>query len=231
MKENNRHFPSRLSLIGKWLVVTTLGWAISTLVVGGAYVHSWPEWQALVASYFLNGALIGAIVGLGQARILGSLQVPLLKWTLVTLMAYTIGLPASVVLASGITFWLWPADLPMLAGLPGTFMIIGLSQAALGGAVVGLVQWLVLRGRVVPATRRGGLLWILGNVSGLGIGGFLATILDGLTWLGYFSFPVGQLAARIMVGAILGLITGTILVILHQPEQFRPLTPTTARVQ
>jgi hypothetical protein len=190
---------------------------MSLLAIGDANIHSWPEWQALVVSYGLNGALIGVLVGLGQARILGPLQVPLLRWTFVTLVVYAIGLSVSVVLASAITFWTWPAELPMLTGDSTTFMWLDvLHIAPVAGAILGLGQWWVLRGYIGPTTRLGGLLWTLGNICGLGIGGFLARIISGLTWLGYFSYPVGRLTERAVVGAILGFITGAILVILRQ---------------
>ena len=58
MKEDNGPSDRKLLLVGKWLLVTMLGWAISLLAIGGASVHSWSEWQALVVSYGLNGALI-----------------------------------------------------------------------------------------------------------------------------------------------------------------------------
>jgi hypothetical protein len=211
MRENN----SQLSLFIKWLLVTTLGWMLNLLVVGGVNVHSQPELQALIASYFFNGVLIGLIVGLGQALILKSQQIPWLKWTFVTVIAYAIGLPASVWLASSFALWNWPAGLPRLTGNPSIFMIVDLHQAALGGVLLGVGQWLILRKHIVLATRRGALLWILGNLCGLGLGGFLATILDSLISLGYFSVPMGHIVARASVGAILGLVTGIILIILH----------------
>src|SRR5574337_1628180 len=108
MKEHNGPSDRKLLLVGKWLLVTMLGWAISLLAIGGASVHSWSEWHALVVSYGLNGALIGALVGLGQARILGPWQVTSLKWTLVTLVLYVVGLLAGVMLTSAINFWTWP---------------------------------------------------------------------------------------------------------------------------
>jgi len=232
MKEDNEPLGRKLLLVGKWLLITMLGWAISLLAIGGASVHSWSEWQALVVSYGLNGALIGALVGLGQARILGPWQVPSLKWTLVTLVLYVVGLLAGVVLTSAINFWTWPAELPMLTGASTTFMWIDvLHIAPVAGTILGLGQWWVLRGYIGPTTRLGGLLWTLGNICGLGIGGFLARIISGLTWLGYFSYPVGRLAERAVVGAILGLITGAILVILRQSEQPKPFTPMTATLQ
>jgi len=215
MKENNGHFVNQLLLFSKWLAVTTLGWALSLLAVGGVNIHSQPELQTLIASYFFNGALIGLIVGVGQAFILKSQQVPWLKWTLVTLIAYAIGLPVSIWLASSFALWNWPAGLPKLTENPGIFMSISLSQAALGGVILGVGQWLILRKHIVLATRRGALLWILGNVCGLGVGGFLATILDSLIWLEYFSAPVGHILARASVGVVLGLMTGIILVRLR----------------
>jgi len=215
MKENDGQFVSQLSLFIKWLAVTTIGWTISPLAIGGVNVHSLPELNALIASYFFNGALIGVIVGLGQAFILKSRQVPWLKWTLVTFNAYAVGLPVSVWLASSFALWDWPADLPKLTGNPGIFMNISLSQAALGGLLLGVSQWLILREHIVLVTRRGALLWILGNLSGLGLGGFLATILDSLILMGYFSAPIGHVVTRASVGAVLGLVTGVILIRLR----------------
>ncbi len=225
MKEGNGPFASRPSMVGKWLMATTLGWAVSFVAVGSTAVHSWSEWQALVVSLFINGALVGTVVGLGQALVLGPRQVSLLKWTLVTLAAYAVGLPASVVLATGIALWTWPVGLPTLVGLPGVFITINMRHAALGGAVLGLGQWLVLRDRAVPATGHGALLWILGNVCGLGIGGVLATTLDDLTRLGYFPSPMGHIAARAIVGSVLGLTTGIVLVRLRSSMHAQPPTP------
>src|SRR3990172_2572899 len=200
--DNDGSFTSWVSLVSKWLAVMTLAWTINLLAVGGVSIHSWAEWQALVVSYFLNGVLIGTIVGLGQALVFGSQQVSWLKLTLVTMAGDAVGFPPGLGLTSAIGFWTWPAGVPMMAGLSGTTMRIDLSNVApLAGGVIGLGQWLVLRGRILPATLRGALLWVLGNIFGLAAGGLFARVVDGLTWLGYFPLPMGTIIARVVVGA------------------------------
>jgi len=78
---------------------------------------------------------------------------------------------------------------------------------ALGGAVTGLLQWLVLRGQV---SRAG--WWVLASTVGWGLVGAV---------LGAFPWGVGDtdaLVALVVTGAVLGAVTGGALVwLLRQP--------------
>lgn len=213
-------YSSKLALISKWLTISMVAWMIPPFVVGFHHIISWTEWRSLLAAYGLNGAVIGTIVGLGHARVLGATQVPWRRWVVVTLTAYAVGLAVGFGLASAVAFWRWPVGLPMLEGLPGTQMVIGLYHAApYAGAVIGLAQWLMLRNQVVPATGRAGIIWTLSSVCGLTLGAFVAMIIDELTFAGIFPLSIGHLVARFSVGVCLGLFTGIALVTLRPPVQ------------
>src|SRR5260221_14562495 len=99
-----RPFSKGLAFMSKWVFVTVLGWIISPLFVGNVLVHSWPEWRGFVMAYFVNGALIGAVVGFGQGWVFGLRQAQLLKGGVTTVVGYAIGLPASILLISALNF-------------------------------------------------------------------------------------------------------------------------------
>jgi hypothetical protein len=86
-----------------------------------------------------------------------------------------------------------------LAALMGWTMVV-----AFGGAVTGLLQWLVLRGQV---SRAG--WWMLASTVGWGLSMAAAGAFEVLT-CGLFALPVG--------GAVLGAVTGGALVwLFRQP--------------
>lgn len=220
MKQSNGSVAANWLFVSKWILATTVGWLVCPLFVGNVLIHSWPEWRQFVTAYFVNGALIGLTVAVGQGLVLGLGPGRLLRWALATVFGYGLGLPASILFISALSFFGWPPGLPMLTGSQNTFIELSVRQAALGALLIGLSQWLNLPIGETAASRRGLVIWLFGNLAGLAIGANLATLAGSLMWQGAPLGPIAQMIQRGLLGAFLGLATGITLVML--PRYTRP---------
>jgi len=206
----------------KWIAVTVLAWTLSPLP-GGATVHSVDELWRFIVAYLVSGALLGVLLGLGQAWALKLHGREFGNWVLVTLVGYAVGLPASLALAGGSALADWPADLPPLNGAANVFMEIGLQQTVLAGLLVGLGQWRLMPSRTVTRTPRSFLLWLLSNVAGLGLGALTASIMVGISAVAQGQIPPApgaaeQALARAAVGLVFALITGAAWWVLRRGD-------------
>lgn len=224
MLKTNTFSVASLPLVAKWFLVTLCAWSFNALTLGGVAVRSWAEWQALLLAYGINGAVIGGVMGLGQAWVFNQTVSP--KTILVMAALYALALPAGLGLASAIGVWTWPRNLPMLTGSANTFLQLGLSNAApLAGLIIGLGQWWLWRGQPLPATWRGALWWVLANIFGMALGSILASVAEGLTFMGQLPSALGLLIARALAGSAVGLISSYCLFKLNT----QTLTPPASR--
>ena len=166
-----------------WVLMTTMGWALGFLIG------------------FVLGSIIGDVLGdwsfplffgIGLGICIGVLQWLLLRgyvsragWWVLTSAAGGYGIAL--------------AGFEVLNSLGALLSLIGV--VALGGAVTGILQWLVLRGQV---SRAG--WWVLASTVGWGLSMAVAGVLEEPFSMSLFG------------GAVLGAVTGGALVwLLRQP--------------
>ena len=181
----------------------------------------WLEWTLSTAFgmllVFLQSIVFVNNMDLSLARII----VPLFA-------GFLVGLAQWFVLrkyVNGVSDWIWAAGASWAVGYAlGLLIINGLTGTGLDafigyilfGAIVGLVQWPVLR-REIPNV----WIWVLANVIGWTTGFFLSQASLDLFFNGPAIAPVASTAVIAGVsGLVAGAITGVALVlIVRQPER------------
>ncbi|HET9909697.1 MAG TPA: hypothetical protein VFQ23_23825 [Anaerolineales bacterium] len=181
----------------------------------------WLEWTLATAFGMLLGFLPSIIFVNSLDLALARIIVPLFA-------GFLVGLAQWFVLrkyVNSVSDWIWSAGASWAVGYAlGLLIINGLTGTGLDGyigyilfgAIVGLVQWPVLR-REIPNV----WIWILANVIGWTAGFFLSQVALDLFFNGPAIAPVASTAVISGVsGLVAGAITGVALVmIVRQPER------------
>jgi hypothetical protein len=143
---------------------------------------------------------------------------------LASTLGYGLALPAGLVVVtlipslfrvvSGDTPWFLPLSEP-----GGTMFWPRPAVLALCGGVVGAAQWLALRRHLPRARLAMALLWVFGawmSLSvGLAVGALVRTGMLGFDWPVFARGLIGQATA----GAVIGLLTGALLIVLLREAQ------------
>ena len=187
-----------------WVVASTLGWLVGFIIaffllaiVGGIVGEdTGMNVLGLILGAFIFGASLGSMVGILQWLVLRRCVSGAGWWVL-----------ASAAAGYGT---LQAGFMPFSTSLQSFGVYLSWTRVvALGGAVTGTLQWLVLRGQV---SRAG--WWVLASTVGWGLG---ATVARAFPWGVDMGDAVGAL---VVTGAILGALTGGALVwLLRQPAK------------
>ncbi len=190
-----------------WMLVTTVAWAIG-FVMGFALAHIGEAVEPFIGSvlggilaYVIFGAASGAVVGLVQWLVLRRQISRAGWWILASAAGLAVATGAGIVVA-----WLTGYSIEL-----ANFAVLGrwVAVAALGGAVIGILQWFVLRRQVSRAS-----WWVLAST--LGWASCMA-----VAGAGMIATPMGLgplLRSLIGGGVVLGAVTGGALIrLLRQP--------------
>ncbi len=183
-----------------WVLASTVGWLLGFLVgfIGGHAV------EEILPSYgnAAIGAGLGAGVGIMQWLILRRQVSRAGWWVLASIVGLAVApvVGTAVALAGG--YSITPESFGVLVG----WIVV----AAVGGAMAGIMQWLILRRQV---SRAG--WWVLASTVGWGVS---VAVWEGVAALGramgFFPFAVALVGG----GVGLGSITGIMLIwLLRQP--------------
>ena len=222
----------------QWLGVWALWALLAALggVAGGAVTWSWATEvlargavsagqtadvaAALALAGMVTGAAAGVVGGLGEWLLLRRWVSRAGWWIVATAGGRAVGWPLALTVG-----WLW-SELVVGSTGSGAAGILGLDMGGLvGGSIVGLSQWLVLRRWVSRAW-----WWIAataaGGAAGIGLSQYVAqaaaggVVSGGLAWVS----AVGVAAAGV------GAVTGVGLVLLFAPAQGQVRRPAAARL-
>lgn len=205
---HRRAWPARLAVWCAWVVATTVGWMLGSLVV--LLVQTWTTGAAdafvkSVAGSALLGGIVGLAVGVGQWLVLRREHDGTLSWIAVNVGAWAVA---------------WAIGQAMTDSLLDDYWLLGLVPGGLLLAViVGVCQWLALR----RCARRASW-WLPASLIGWSVTGIACMYGGaGLLAIGLAAF-VGPVAWLIAAGpgAFAGLVTGTALLRLR-PKPTRPL--------
>jgi len=195
--------PRRLSSIWtQWVLYTTLGHALVGVLATGTVMRV-PG--GLMLTPVVAAAGVG-LVGLLQWLVLRN-ALPRVRWTSWVLAAVLGQIAATLAVGAIVVAPLLLGALHGVAsriGGPGLQLASRLTAGAVLGAVVGLVQWLVLR-RHVPAAG----WWILAAVCANAIAAVIPPVRTLDTGLGTSAVPIVD---RLFYGLVVGSITGAALV-------------------
>jgi MFS family permease len=195
-----------------WVLASTVG-GIVGLAVG---IFVWGTLSPIFDFYYglsvvsealmfaVGGAVCGGLLGIIQRRVLQR-QTSQFSWWVE---ASTVGGAVSGAVGGAVALVVDEAQI--LAMVP-----------AVGGALVGIAQWLVLRRQVDQAG-----YWVLASTVGWAMGGAVALVLGGMRgWdliLVILLLPVGGMVATAWYGAITG---GVLVWLLRQPITEEPSLP------
>ena len=167
-----------------WVIANIVGWVIGFFVCEAV--------NTFLATFFVDGLIIGASVGIAQWLVLRRRIAPIGWWVVASIVGYGVGKAVGEASVQGI---------PTVAGLG----LIG----ALIGAFVGIAQWLVLRRHVSLAG-----WWVLANIAAWALGwSIIGFVEDSAGWPILMVYSVGALGA-----AVAGTITGIALIWLSRPR-------------
>ena len=192
------------SIIGSWLVVNTVGFAIATALMASVFWFPNVFEQPQASMSHISGFVVGIVLGPLQAIVLRR-KVPKLKgwqWMLAGILGSYLGVGLGWI----VILWMIYVVLAVLNlsfhELAGGFVFLAIFGAAVG-ACVGLVQVLVLGKRV-----RGRRRWWVASVIGRSLGWLSAQ----LVWQLWGSQPPSdvQLVEFLIYGAIGGLVYGVV---------------------
>ncbi len=185
-----------------WVMISTVGWSVGFMVGFVLFMFIVGEDNGInvlrsILGYFMFGAALGSMVGLMQWLILRIFVSRTGWWVLASTAGFAVGWGGVFVAIFG-----YPEG---MGGMSSFTNVLGKAVVvALGGAVTGILQWLVLRGKV---SRAG--WWVLASTVGLALG---VTVADAIP------NEMDLLGVLLLPGAVLGAVTGGVLIwLLRQP--------------
>ncbi len=212
-----------------WLLVTTAGWATGILGSKVNEIRSITEIPGIMFILAANGLLIGLITGFGQWLLLRRVAAERIDgWIWATLIGTGLAAPLGLAVGTAISWISFQArgDVFLPEGSTMFFSPFP-THVIFGGYALGAAQWLVLRHILNGHGKKEGLLWVVGTWGGIGLG-----VLAG-SWVRGYVLDIGAvLTVRVIVeraieGMILGIVTGTVLMILlHEAGWGRSRQPT-----
>ena len=190
-----------------WVVASTLGWLVGFIIaffllaiVGGIVGEdTGMNVLGLILGAFIFGASLGSMVGILQWLVLRRRVSNAGWWVLASTVGFIVG-QGGVEVAMYVAFG-YPEE---MGGMSSFTNVLGQTVVpALTGAVIGTLQWLVLRGKV---SRAG--WWVLASIVGWVLG---VTVAEIIPW---GVEEMGILSSLVVSGAV----TGAALVwLLRQP--------------
>lgn len=205
-----------VAFVTRWVALSAIGMAAGVLLAGELIavalfrwdgIHSLPASAALLATLFLAGAGHGAAMGAAQSVLLRKRTgIDRGSWVLVT----AAGAALAWMIGGTVNFFdagPWDPSERLRAIFFGGLAL---------GALLGAVQWLLLRRHV-----EGSLAWVPANslawVAGTGLGVFALDVFPADP--SALQLGIAYVLATLLPGAAVGLITGLTLRLLLQPEK------------
>jgi hypothetical protein len=197
-----------------WVVASTVGWfvgfilsfVLGSIIVEGVYGG---EFYVLgsILSGLIGGAVVGAVAGILQWLVLRRRVSSAGWWVLASTAGFIVGfggVEPAIYVAFG-----YPEEMGGISSF--TSFLVWTVFIALGGAVTGILQWLILRWQV---SRAG--WWVLASTVGWGCA---AVAWAGIRLLEYdYETLTPTLLLLVGGGVVLGAVTGAVLVwLLRQP--------------
>jgi hypothetical protein len=222
MDTSLKQFGTRTALL--WILVSIIGWVFFPLD-RFAVVRAYAEIPRLLLAYSVSGAVVGLVLGTAQAWVVRRPGYRAHDWVPTTVAAYGLGLPLGLIGSLLIAVLSWrvvrgEALLPLTApaGYVGPAVWPYMNALVIGGGLVGLIQWRLVR-RLLPYPKfRMAALWVFGCWLAIGLGVWLgpipALLLLPPSLTGDPLSLVFIVLAQMGTGLVSGAISGLVLLIL-----------------
>lgn len=222
---------NRLAVKGKvtflllWIGVSALGWFLVPINTLSPNLRTYWEVANRALAYAACGLIIGLVIGIGQFLVLKQKSVASKKWFFLTLAGYTLALPLGLAISTlipAISFTLQGSGFLPLREPSTIFFFPFPTDIFMGGWVVGIAQWIVLRQILPYRNSRLAPLWILGVWLSIGLGIFAMLIRRSapINVNSGMLFDMTLAIERVYIGVVSGLVTGLLLLfVIHQAGQ------------
>jgi len=188
-----------------WIIVTAIGWWAGVLDLDFT-AKTFMEIVRMLPIYLADGLLIGLVLGIGQALVLGRLTNLSRQWVGVTLLGYgltfltglivTVLIPYILIRLRYGIYFLPPVE-------PSSFSIfLNMDDLFWGGFLIGVIQWPVLKKIIPNPSRSKAILWVLANWFVFGSSLFVRAFTHETSLTSF------QMA---LMGIVMGVVTGGIL--------------------
>lgn len=205
--------PSVLIIFIFWTIATSLGWIVYPFLSLGIAIASWRELLNALLALAVHCLALGLLIGTGQWLVLKS-RLRVKRWVPATALGYTAGFVIGTLTTIIISELFSPDGLTL--GTPGVIFYPSPMNFMLGGFVIGAAQWTVLKRSYPQLEIKQTLLWILGNFLGLSLGLWLSSWINTKAIMLSVPLLIRESFARLIIGGMLGTITGAILLLLSQ---------------
>jgi len=180
---------SWLPLWVAWIISTTLGWFLAALLVlVMAFAYAIPDPDAARAylssspwEHLFDGLLLGAILGIIPAVLIGLVWVALRRST-----GDAVSAVLATIVGSALLCAVGRGGGPQVESNFVTTLRLGFLGGVVGGGFVGLCQWIILRRKVSKANN-----WIALTVAGWVIGWTMTLWGTGFTEQFFSALPIG----------------------------------------
>jgi hypothetical protein len=205
-----------------WVIANALGWLFGPIPGLATSAVTLQDVAGLLPAYLGQGLLLGVVIGALQALALRVVGGQALSWFAATVIGYALTFPIGLVLFTAIALLRFRDQSNFLA--PGAGWIFSPFPAALflGGFVIAVAQWLVLRPLLARRDRQTLALWVFGLWASSGLsfafGHWFSTISLGVLP----TQTMGLLGYRALTGVVMGVFSGVLLMILMS-EKVRTL--------
>ena len=201
--------------LAMWVIGNALGWLFGPLPGLAASAASLPDVGRLLPVYLGQGLLLGVVIGALQALAVRMVGGKALNWFAATIIGYALTFPTGLILFTAVPLISFRAQgANFLAPGAGWTFYPFPGALFLGGFVIGLVQWRVLRPLLARRDWQTAALWVFGMWASSGlsflIGHWFSTVSLGLVP----AQTLGLLGYRALTGAAMGVFSGALLLIL-----------------
>ena len=218
----------RLTIKGKitflllWIGISALGWFLAPINTLNPTLRTYFDVGNRILAYAGCGLILGLVMGIGQFFLLKQKAVASKKWFWMTLAGYTLALPVGLVITTLIPAISFPLHgsgfLPLRE--PSTISYFPFPMDIfMGGWVLGIAQWTVLRQMLSFRNSPLATIWVVGVWLSFGLGIF-AMLIGRSAPVNLNSgmiFDSTQALERVYLGLASGFATGLLLLfVIHQ---------------
>ena len=205
--------PNRFAVYLLWILATTIGWSAGVFALNST-AKTYMDVVRLLPIYLADGLLIGLVLGIGQALVLGRFTHSNWEWARATVLGYGLAFFMGLIVSITIPIIVWGLQGESLLPLsqPSTVSIwFNMDDLFWGGFLIGPIQWRVLKKIIPEPNRNKAILWMLVNWFVLGASMFIRAFTHA-TIFANFPMPI--------MGMVMGAVTGVVLLILLSNSDF-----------
>lgn len=211
MVDSRSQFSVRPSAILWWSLATAVAWAGGVLQPRAGGIRSFEDFVYALSVFSVNALIVGILAGALQWVTVMRSATPFLRWTVATAAGYVLAVTVGLVLAVGIP---WAGIALRGIDVAGWIYTPTPQYLILGGFMIGLIQWTVLKHLLTRASRKEASLWIIGSWAGVGLAVVVGAWFEGQVLAEASPVIYSAMAGRVVAGLVFGAVMGLLLLVL-----------------